>query len=153
MTHADRFFEDYIPGDVHDCGSVAVTEGEIIEFARRYDPQPMHIDREAAARGRFGGLVASGWHTAALAMRLYVDHYLSMVSSLASPGVDEVRWPNPLRPGDVVRVRATVLEATPSTKRSDRGVVRARIEAENQRGERVLSVIALSIIGRRPPSV
>jgi len=145
MTHPDRFFEDYVRGDVHECGSVEVSEAEIIEFARSFDPQPMHTDPIAAARGQFGGLVASGWHTTALVMRLYVAHYLSIPSSLASPGVDELRWPHPVRPGDVLRVRATVLDATPSRGRSDRGIVRARVEAENQHGKPVLTAVLLSI--------
>jgi len=149
LTHADRYFEDYVPGDVYDCGTVRVTEREIIDFALKYDPQPMHIDPGAATRGQFGGLVASGWHTAALVMRLYVDHYLSIPSSLASPGVDELRWPNPVRPDDTIHVRVTVLEARPSRKRQDRGVVRARIEAANQRGEPVFTALSMSIIGVR----
>src|SRR5205823_4969561 len=97
------------------------------------------------------GIVASGWHTASLVMRLYVDHYLSHVASLASPGVDEIRWPNPVRPGDALRIRVTILEARPSRSKPDRGLVRAKIETLNQRDELVLSMIGLSIIGRRPP--
>lgn len=147
-----RYFEDYLPGHVHICGEVTVSEAEIVEFALRYDPQPMHIDREAARISRFGGLVASGWHTTALVMRLYVDHYLSSVASLASPGVDELRWPSPVRPGDTLHARVFVLESIPSRKRPDRGVVRARIEARNQDGELVLSAIVMSILGKRDTS-
>jgi len=145
----DRYFEDYEGGRVYEYGSVVVTEPEIIEFARRFDPQDMHIDPEKARQGRFGGLVASGWHTIGLAMRLYVDHFLSAVASLASPGVDEVRWPNPVRPGDSLRIRVTILDAVPSRSKPERGVVRARLEAFNQNDEPVLSLIALSILGRR----
>ena len=144
-----RYFEDYLPGHIHECGEVTVSEAEIVEFARRYDPQPMHIDPKAAAMGRFAGLVASGWHTTALVMRLYVDHYLSSVASLASPGVDELRWPNPVRPDDTLHARVFVLESIPSRKRPDRGVVRARIEAQNQDGQLVLSAITMSILGKR----
>ena len=147
-----RYFEDYLPGHVYDCGHVSVSEADIIEFALRYDPQPMHIDREAARTSRFGGLVASGWHTTALVMRLYVDHYLSSVASLASPGVDELRWPNPVRPGDTLQARVFVLESIPSRKRPDRGVVRARLEAQNQDAQLVLSAITMSILGKRNTS-
>jgi len=125
-----------------------MTESEIIEFARRFDPQYMHVDPEKAREGRFGGIIASGWHTIGVAMRLYVDHYLSAVASLASPGVDEVRWPNPVRPGDSIRIRVTILETVPSRSKPDRGVVRARLEAFNQNSELVLSFIGLSIVGR-----
>src|SRR5215831_16927513 len=128
----DRYFEDYQAGCVYEFGGVIVTQSEIIEFARRFDPQDMHIDPEKARQGRFGGIIASGWHTIGLAMRLYVDHFLSAVASLASPGVDEVRWPNPVRPGDVIHIRVTILETIPSRSKVDRGVVRARLEAFNQ---------------------
>jgi acyl dehydratase len=146
----NRYFEDYIPGYVYEFGTITVSEEEIIEFAKKFDPQYFHIDLEKAKASRFGGLVASGWHTASLTMRLYVDHYLSHAASLASPGVDELRWPNPVRPGDVLTVRVTILEARPSRSKPDRGIVRAKIETLNQRNELVLSMIGLSIIGRRP---
>jgi acyl dehydratase len=144
-----RYFEDYIAGGVYEYGTITVTESEIIEFAKQFDPQPMHIDRELAAQGRFGGIVASGWHTVGLAMRLYVDHYLSRVASLASPGVDELRWPNPVRPGDSLRIRVSILETKPSRSRPDRGVVRGLVEALNQDHQIVLSLIVMSIVGRR----
>jgi acyl dehydratase len=146
----DRFFEDYRPGDVYEFGTITVTEPEIIEFARQFDPQYFHVHPEKAVESRFGGIIASGWHTVSLTMRLYVDHYLSYVSSLASPGVDEVRWPNPVRPGDMLRVRVTILDARPSRSKTDRGVVRAKIEAINQKDELVLSMVGISIIARRP---
>ena len=145
----NRFFEDYTPGHVYEFGTITVSEAEIIDFARKFDPQYFHIDPEKAKASRFGGIVASGWHTIGLAMRLYVDHYLSHVASLASPGMDEVRWPNPVRPGDTLKIRVTVLEARPSHSKPDRGVVRAKIEALNQRDDLVLSMTGLSIIGRR----
>jgi acyl dehydratase len=144
-----RYFEDYIAGGVYEYGTITITESEIIEFASRFDPQPMHIDRELAAQSRFGGIVASGWHTVGLAMRLYVDHYLSRVASLASPGVDELRWPNPVRPGDSLRIRVSILETKPSRSKPDRGVVRGLVEALNQDDQLVLSLIVMSIVGRR----
>jgi len=145
----DRFFEDYLPGNVYECGHIPVSEAEIIEFAGRYDPQEMHVDPEAAARGRFGGLVASGWHTAAMTMRLIVDSFLPTAASLASPGIDELRWLKPVRPGDVLRVRVTVVEATPSRSRSDRGMVRSLVEVLNQDGDVVMSMKGMNIIRRR----
>ena len=147
----ERYFEDYLPGSVYEYGTLTVTEPEIIEFAKRFDPQAMHIDPQQAAHGRYGGIIASGWHTVGLAMRLFVDHYLSKVASLASPGVDEIRWPNPVRPGDTLRLRVSILEARPSRSKSDRGVVRTLIEAVNQNDQLVLSMIGISILGRRQP--
>ena len=149
MPSFERYFDDYTPGAVFELGTVTVDEQEVIAFAQRYDPQPMHVDPEAARQSRFGGLIASGWHTTVMAMRLYVDHYLWSPASLASPGVDEIRWLEPVRPGDVLRVRATVAETIPSRKRTDRGVVRARIEMENQHGRQVLTALVLSIVARR----
>jgi acyl dehydratase len=145
-----RYFEDYTPGDVYEFGTITVTEPDIIEFASQFDPQYFHVHPEKAAQSRFGGIIASGWHTVGLTMRLYVDHFLSHVASLASPGVDEVRWPNPVRPGDSLRVRVTILEARPSRSKPDRGVVRAKIEAINQKDELALSMVGISIIRRRP---
>ena len=146
----NRYFEDYTPGDVFEFGTITVTEAQIIDFATQFDPQDFHVHPEKAALSRFGGIVASGWHTVGLAMRLFVEHFVSHVASLASPGVDEVRWPNPVRPGDTLRVRITVLEARPSRSKPDRGVVRAKTEAINQKDELVLSMVGMSIIGRRP---
>jgi acyl dehydratase len=149
----DRYFEDYTPGDVYEFGTITVTEPEIIEFARQFDPQYFHVHPEKAVESRFGGIIASGWHTAGLAMRLYVDHFLSHVASLASPGVDDLRWPNPVRPGDTLRIRVAILEARLSRSKADRGVVRATIEAINQKDELVLSMVGISIIGRRPQTI
>jgi acyl dehydratase len=128
----DRYFEDYLPGSVYEYGHLTVTEKEIVEFAHRYDPQPIHIDAAWAATGPFGGLIASGWHTAGMFTRLFVDHYLSHVASLASPGVDELRWRVPVRPGDRLRMRVTIVEARRSGSRPDRGIVRTRGELINQ---------------------
>ena len=149
VPRENRYFEDYVPGRTYDLGTVSVSEREIIEFAWAYDRQPMHVDPEAAAKGRFGGLIASGWHTTALAMRLFVDDFLSSVASMASPGVDELRWPNPVRPDDTIRVQVSILESIPSRSKADRGAVRTRIEAVNQHDQKVLSLTAISILGRR----
>ena len=145
----DRFFEDYVEGDVHDLGSIAVEADEVVAFAKRFDPQAMHTDSEAAKRTPFGGLIASGWHTAGLMMRLYVERYLTHVASLASPGVDELRWLKPVRPGDALSVRVTVLKTMPSKSKPDRGVVTSLIEVFNQAGDTVMTLRAVNMIGRR----
>ncbi|HML08031.1 MAG TPA: MaoC family dehydratase [Xanthobacteraceae bacterium] len=145
----DRYFEDYVEGDVHTLGSIAIEADEIIAFAKRFDPQRFHIDPEAAKETPFGGLIASGWHTAALMMRLYVDNYLSHVASLASPGLDELRWPKPVRPGDRLSVRVTVLKASLSKSKPDRGVVTSFVEVLNQAGEIVMTLKAVNMIARR----
>ena len=145
-----RYFEDYPPGAVFEGGPVMVSEAELLDFARRYDPQAMHTDPEAAARGHFGGLIASGWHTAAMMMRLFATHFLSPVSSLASPGIDELRWLAPVRPGDELRLRVTVVEARRSRSKPDQGIVHSFVEVLNQRDEQVISLKPISLIRCRP---
>jgi acyl dehydratase len=146
----DRYFEDYIEGDVHRFGSIVVDADEIVSFAKRFDPQSFHTDPEAAKKTQFGGLIASGWHTGALMMRLFADHYLTHIASLASPGIDELRWLKPVRPGDTLSACVTVLKATPSKSKPDRGAVTSLIEVFNQAGEPVMTLKAVNIIGRRP---
>ena len=145
----DRRFEDYMPGAVHEYGHISVTEAEIIDFARRFDPQYLHVDRERAAQGPFGGLIASGWHTAAMMMRLIVDNFLPKTASLGSPGIDELRWLRPVRPGDVLSIRLSVLEATRSRSRPDRGIVRTLCEVLNGNREVVMSLKAMNILACR----
>jgi acyl dehydratase len=145
LTH----FEDFAVGESYEFGGHPVTADEIVEFATRYDPQSFHVDEDAAATGPFGGLVASGWHTAAIFMRMYVDAILSTTASMGSPGVEELRWLVPVRPGDVLRGRVTILEATPSAKRADRGTVHARFEALNQRDEVVMTFVARGLFALR----
>ena len=146
---ADRHFEDFVPGAVFEYGEISVSEAEIVEFARRFDPQYIHVDRAQAAQGPFGGLIASGWHTAAMMMRLIVDNFLPKRASLGSPGIDELRWLRPVRPGDMLRVRLSVLEATRSRSKSDRGVVHTLCEVLNQNREVVMSLKAMNIIASR----
>ena len=148
----DRHFEDYVTGSISEYGQIPVTETGIIEFARRFDPQYLHVDRERAAQGPFGGLIASGWHTAAMMMRLIVDNFLPKRASLGSPGIDELRWLRPVRPGDVLSVRLSVLEATRSRSKPDRGVMRTLCEVLNQNREVVMSLKAMNIIARRSTS-
>ena len=145
-----RYFEDFVPGAVFTSGAIVVSEAEIIGFARRYDPQPMHTDPAAAATGRFGGLIASGWHTAALMMRLFATHFLSPESSVASPGIDELRWLQPVRPGDALSLRVTVIEARRSRSRPQQGIVHSLVEVLNQHGEVVMSLKPISLIACRP---
>jgi acyl dehydratase len=145
-----RYLEDFEPDSVHAAGSVQVSEAEILEFATRYDPQPFHVDAEAARGTIYGGLIASGWHTVALTMRLLVDNVFDDAASMGSPGVDEIRWPRPVRPGDTLSPRVTVLETRVSRSRPDRGVLRFRVDVDNQHGEPVMSMAGASFVGCRP---
>lgn len=149
---AERYFEDYHTGLVDEFGEVVVTAEEIVEFARRYDPQTMHTDAAAAAQGPFGDLIASGWHTASMIMRLFVEHYLSKVAMLPSPGVDELRWVRPVRPGDRLRVRVTVTEARRSRTKPDRGIVRSLVEVFNQNDEVVMTQRPMNLMRCRSPN-
>jgi acyl dehydratase len=141
-----------VVGAVYEYGYITVTEAEILDFAQVYDPQPIHVDPKFAARGPFGGLIASGWHTSAIMMRMFADHCLSRVASLASPGIDELRWPAPVRPGDTLRLRATIVEARRSRSKPDRGLVRTRAELINDRAEVVLRLTAMNLIMARHPA-
>jgi acyl dehydratase len=144
-----RYFEDYVQGSVHEFGSIAVEEAEMISFASRIDPQPFHTDPEAGKRSIYGSLIASGWHSASLMMRLFVDHYLSHVASLGSPGVDELKWLKPVRPGDTLALRITVSETKRSRSKPDRGIVYSYVEALNQKEEIVMTMKALNFIACR----
>jgi acyl dehydratase len=123
-----RFFEDYTEGAMYEFGSVTVKEEEIIEFARQYDPQPFHTNPDIAQTTGFGGIVASGWHTAGMAMKLLVENYLPGRSALGSPGVDQLRWHKPVRPGDILSVRVTIIETKQSRSKPDRGLLRTFVE-------------------------
>jgi acyl dehydratase len=147
----DRWLEDFVPGAIYEFGRIEVTEAEILDFARRFDPQPMHVDSTAAASGPFEGLIASGWHTAGLMMRLFVDHFLPGHASLASPGIDELRWTRPVRPGDVLSLRVTVLEATRSRSKPDRGMVRTLVEVLHQNRDVVMTLKPMNLLRCRPP--
>ena len=151
--HGLRYFEDYVPGATHECGSVSVDEASIIAFAKEFDPQLFHVDPVAAAAGPYRGLIASGWHTCAIVMRLLVDNYLAVEASLGSAGLDELRWPHPVRPGDTLRVRATVVEARRSLSKPDRGIIKTAIEAVNQDGRAVLRATAINFLLVRPEPV
>jgi acyl dehydratase len=144
------YFDDFKPGAVREFGSYAVTAREIVDFAKRYDPQPFHTDPEVAKSSFFGGLVASGWMTCAIAMRMVCDDYILKSASMGSPGVDQIRWKQPVRPGDVLHMRITVLETKPSQSKADRGIVRSRWEVINQRDEVVMTSEGMGMFRRRP---
>ena len=145
----DKYFEDYEAGRVYKLGSVQVELAEVIEFATRYDPQYFHIDENRAQESIYGGVIASGWHTASMMMRVFADNFLSDVSSMGSPGLDELRWYLPVRPGDTLFVSAIVLETRLSRSKPDRGVMRTRTEVHNQHHELVLSSTAVNFMRRK----
>ncbi|MGH7827346.1 MAG: MaoC family dehydratase [Candidatus Binatia bacterium] len=145
----NRYFEDYVAGSVHEFGTINVEEQEVLDFGKRFVPLPYHIDREAARKSIYGDLIASGWHTAGLMMRLYSDHYLSSVANLGSPGCDELRWTKPVFPGDELSVRVTVLEARRSDSKPDRGVVRSFVEVLNQTSEIVMTLKMVNFVRAR----
>ena len=145
-----RYFEDFKPGDMIELGSRAISKERILAFAREFDPQPFHTDEEAAKRSIYGGLLASGWHTGSLLMRILYDGLLKDTASLGSPGIDELRWLKPVRPGDTLAARMTILESIPSRTKPDRGLIRSLMEMRNQHGEVVLTIRGLSLLGRRP---
>jgi acyl dehydratase len=146
---ADRYLEDYTVGIVAEYGPVPVSGESIVEFAAAFDPHLMHLDPVAALAGPFGGLIASGWHTTAVMMRIMVDNYLNERTSLGSPGVDDLRWHLPVRAGDELSARFTVLSARVSASKPDRGLVHTRIEVLNQREELVMSQVMMNLIRRR----
>src|SRR6185437_1783733 len=148
---AGRYFEDFTVGEVLILGQVTVSEAEMLAFARQFDPQPFHTDPERAKSSVFGGLIASGWHTVALYMRLLVDGFIgSVAESQGSPGVDKIEWLKPVRPGDRLTGRMTILELIPSKSRPDRGTIRTLGEMVNERGEVVMTMRGLGFFGRRP---
>jgi acyl dehydratase len=145
-----RYWEDFAIGDSTDFGPVTVSEEEIVEFATRFDPQPFHVDAEAAAQTPFGGLIASGWHTTALFMGMFVRAVLLDSASLGSPGVEEIRWTAPVRPGDTLTGRTTITDVQPSAKNPKRGTVFTTNEVFNQDGALVLTLKARGFFARRP---
>jgi len=144
------YLEDFTPGQVRESPARTLTKDEIVTFARQYDPQPFHVDEDAARHSVFGGLIASGWQTIGIMMRLMWDTFLSDTASLGSPGCDEIRWLAPVRPGDALRARFTVTDVVPSRSKPDRGIVRTFTEVLNQRDEVVMTVRGLGMFGRRP---
>jgi acyl dehydratase len=144
-----RYLEDFNPGQVFELGSRTVTREEILDFARKFDPQPFHVDEEAARRTPFGGLIASGWHTTAIYMRLYADAVLSDSASLGSPGVEQIRWLAPVRPGDTLHGRLEIVDVRASERDPGRGTVLLASELRNQDGRVVLSFRGRGLFERR----
>lgn len=145
-----RYFEDMTVGERHRYGSYPVTADEIVEFATAYDPQPFHLDEAAARVTHFGGLVASGWHTAAMLMRMVADHVVPASATMGASGFDDLKWLRPVRAGDVLSVESEVLEKLPHPVRSDRGMIRIANRVVDQKGETLMSVETLVLFRRRP---
>ncbi|MBM3492484.1 MAG: MaoC family dehydratase [Alphaproteobacteria bacterium] len=145
-----RWFEDFAVGDEFRSPGLTLTEAAIVDFAWRYDPQPFHIDRTAAEQSPYGGLIASGWQLGSVLFRLFLMDNPFGEASLGSPGVDELRWHLPARPGDTVRTVARVVEVRASQSRADRGLVTVRYELRNQKDEAVMSLKAVQLVRRRP---
>jgi acyl dehydratase len=144
------YFEDFYPGQEIDLGTRTVSEEEIIAFATQFDPQPFHVDRAAAEASIYGGVIASGWHTCSMMMRMVVDGLMHVASSMGSPGLDSVRWLLPVRAGDTLHVRYLTREVKASNSKPDRGVVWSKWIATNQRGEEVCTIEGMGMFGRRP---
>jgi acyl dehydratase len=144
------WWEDFQVGETIEMGRHSFTVEEITGFGRAFDTQPFHVDAEAAKDSFYGGLIASGWHTCAVAMRLMCDSYVNQTRSLGSPGMDEIRWKKPVRPGDTITYSRTVLESRVSASRPDAGLVKQRWTAVNQDGDLVMSMEGWGMFGRRP---
>ena len=142
----DRYFEDYVVGSVYEFGTIAVTEKEVIDFAERYDPQSFHIDPETAKKSHFDGIISSGWLTVGLSMRLLVDNYVSSVASLGSPGVNDLKWLRPVRPGDELSIKVTILGARCSRSKPNQGMVNIFLETLNQKLEVVMTMQSVGMV-------
>jgi acyl dehydratase len=147
----ERFLEDLHVGDRFESGTLEVSEEAIVDFAHDFDPQPFHLDLDAAKRSIFEGLAASGWHTAAMSMRLFVTGGLQLAGGSVGLGVDELRWPRPVRPGDTLRLQTEIVGLRPSRSRPDCGIIRIRNETSNQNGE-VVQILLTSLLVRRRPA-
>jgi acyl dehydratase len=147
-----HYLEDFAPGQVFDTGKHRVEKNEIFAFARQYDPQPFHVDEEAARQSPFQGLAASGWHTAAMTMRLMVDGEFKPAGGILGVGFEDLSWPRAVRPGDELRARSEVLEVRPSKSNPDRGMIRVRTTTFNQNNEPVMVFTGNLLVPRRPAS-
>ena len=145
-----KYLEDFTVGDVFRTRGLSMDEPEIMDFARRYDPQPIHTDRETATTGPFEGLISSGWHTACVVFRLWVDLGFMEKSSLGGPGIDNLKWLQPVRPGDTLRAEIEILEVRPSKSKPDRGIIRYQTTGLNQKDEAVITYESASFLKRRP---
>jgi acyl dehydratase len=150
MSTSSWYFEDFFAGQEIPLGSRTVSEEEIIAFATQFDPQPFHVDHDAAAASVFGGVIASGWHTCSMMMRMVVDGLMASSASMGSPGVDKVRWILPVRAGDSFTVTYLTTAVKASASRPDRGVVWSTWQAVNQHGQLVCTIEGMGMFGRRP---
>ena len=150
QSKAPRYWDDYEVGQKFELGSTSFTADEIVDFATKYDPQSFHVDAQAAAKSMFGGLIASGWHVNAKLMRLFVDNYVDQRTALGSPGVDEIRWLKPVRPGDRLTAWVECAAKVPSKSRPEMGVVHEQWQAVNQKGELVMTAKGINMVRRRP---
>jgi acyl dehydratase len=146
---ASIFWEDFKPGERVEIGSTLVDRGEVIDFARRYDPQPFHIDEAAAKNSIYGGIIASGWHTCSMVMRLMCDAYLNKSASIGSPGLENIKWLKPVRPGDRLTAFRTTLDSRTSKSRPETGIVRNLWEVFNQDGDLVMTMEGYGMFYRR----
>lgn len=146
------YWEDFREGEVREFGAAQVKREDIVRFASEFDPQPFHVDEDAARKTMFGGLIASGWHTASMAMRMMCDAYLLKSASLGSPGIEQLKWLLPVRPGDTLRMRLTVLESRPMQSKPAVGLVRSRHEVLNQHGQTVMQMEGYGMFRRRSPA-
>lgn len=152
MREIKYYWEDMHPGDVRDLGTISPTREEIITFASQFDPQPFHLNDEAAKASVFGALCASGWHTCSMAMRLMVTNFLHEAASLGSPGLENVKWLKPVLPGDTLRLQHSIIETRPMSKRPDVGLVRTEWDMFNQDGDKVLHMEGWGMFRRRHPA-
>ena len=148
-TPQERYLEDFVEGAVHEFGPITITENDIVRFGEQFDPQVFHTDPQGARETVYGGLIASGWHTCSLLMRMFVEHYLPGPASLGSPGVDRLRWLHPVRPGDRLTLRVTVHKVKPSRSKPDRGVLFSLCEMVNQNRDVVVSMTGMNLIRYR----
>jgi acyl dehydratase len=145
-----KYLEDLVVGQIYGSGRITVVKERIKAFAAEFDPQPFHLDEDSARRSIFGGLAASGWHTAALTMRLIVESDFKPAGGIVGAGFDELRWPVPVRPGDELHVESEVLEVRPSKSRPHQGLVKVRTTTKNQKGEAVQVSVGTLVVPRRP---
>lgn len=150
MARSDRYYEDYEVGEVIEGGGVTLTESDILDFAFRYDPQPFHLNREEAGKSIYGGLIASGWQTGLVGFRMLMQAGLLGKGSMGSPGLDELRWFKPTRPGDTLYAKAKIEDKRVSQSKPDRGIVKMKYWVENQKGETVMSFWGNQLVAKRP---
>jgi acyl dehydratase len=150
MARSERYYEDYAVGEIIAADGVTISEANILDFAFQYDPQPFHLDKSAAEASIYGGLIASGWQTGLLGFRMLLQAGLLGKGSMGSPGLDELRWYLPVRPGDTLHGRARIEDKRESQSKPDRGIVKMKYWIENQKGETVMSFFGNQLVKKRP---